>query len=62
VCLVIGLFFQCAVFLMSDGLCYICVLCRICVGRILSFVYLFLWPGYILISDFKCASFLYDVF
>jgi hypothetical protein len=37
-CLVIGPSFQCTVFLMSDRLYYVCVLCKVYVVRILNFV------------------------
>jgi hypothetical protein len=47
VCLAIGISFQCAVSLMSDRLYYMCVLCQVCVGHDLSFVYLILWPEYV---------------
>jgi hypothetical protein len=47
VCLVIDLSFQCALSVTSDRLYYVCVLCLVCVGHILSFVCLFLWPGYV---------------
>jgi hypothetical protein len=38
-------FFTICAFLMSDHLYHMCVLCWVCVGHILSFVYLSSWPG-----------------
>jgi hypothetical protein len=45
--LVIGLSFQCVVFLMFGRLCHLCVLCRLYVERLLNSVY-FLWLKYVL--------------
>jgi hypothetical protein len=41
--LVIGLSFQCVVFLMFVRFCHVCFLCRVYVGRILSCLFFMAW-------------------
>jgi hypothetical protein len=59
--LVIGLTFQCVVFLMFGRLCHMCVVSQAYLERILGFVYFFLWFGYFLyiVIYISCLS---DVF
>jgi hypothetical protein len=52
---VIGLSFQCVLFLMSGLLCYMCVLCRVYVGRIWVLFVCFYGLDMLFISDFKCT-------
>jgi hypothetical protein len=53
--LVIGLSFQCVVFVMSGQLCHMCVLSQVYVGHILSSV-CFYGLDMFFILDFKCTS------
>jgi hypothetical protein len=61
-CLVTGLSVQCAVFLMSDQLHYMCVLCQVCVGHIFGSVNFFSHLGYIPYTRIKRTSRFSDIF